>query len=139
MITFKQFLEEAFTNPYDYKKTGDGLYEFNDIVVKIDPTRMSSGLRSFTIYFFKRGAFNAPDWNLSKDGDMAGTLRTFATILKIIDKDLTSRRMKEGEIISFSSYDKKTVPIYTRFAKSLSHKFNMEMAASDGEFMLRKR
>lgn len=138
MFTFKEFIEESFDSSFSVKKMGNSHFSFNDIHVKIHNEKLYGGGDSYEIEFYKLDEKDTKVYNLVRNTNTGTAIKTLSTINRIIEDYLRNIRMKAGDIISFKAYDKKTINLYNRFAKSLSNKFKMEMAASDEQFMLMK-
>lgn len=141
MITFKQFLEEAFNTFYPFVRTTSGKdnkYMFKEYDVLIKRISMSGGHTVFDISFYEESNNNTmPTGNKTP----AEALKVYSTVIKIVDDFLSKTDMKKGDIIQFVAVSDRTRKLYERYTKYLAHKYDMKPAneTSIGFFFLVKQ
>lgn len=135
MITFKQFIAEAFDKPAPYEKVlggNESMFSFTigdrNYYVSINkrevPGRDWNGklVHVYSIGFTVGGA----NYSLTRRND--GTqFRILATVKVIIFNYFKNVRLNTGDMIVFDTYDPSTAKLYTKFANELAKKLNMKL------------
>ena len=115
-MTFKKF-NESFDNPYKYKETTPGTYNFttndgSEINFVIDDAYDEEDKHYCGIRFDRDGEIE-----MTNQGD---AFRIFATVIKIIQKEKSFLKSLDYVVFSGKSSDKSRASLYSVFAKKLN-------------------
>lgn len=140
MISFKQFLAEAFDSSYPYKQLSPDKYIFNDIEVNIQSSpRQHSNNKIYHIVFNIHSDQSLKRFALTNYRTTTEALKTYSTVIHIVDKHMSKVNLSSGDMIEFMSVDTRTNKIYERYTKHLARKYDMEYAFDHGYAQLVKR
>lgn len=158
MITFKQFIAEAFDNPFNYVPDGKHSYRFKTddgerYSVYIGQEKSSIGSGNEYVIVFQYLDYNRSNITKRQSSKLGGSpfalsgknkdsFRILATVKKIVFDYFKSRSLVPGDIIRFDTFDPATAKLYTKFAEQLAKltKTELSMRSKYGgtEFILHK-
>lgn len=151
MISFKQFIVEAFDKPVSYKKVrggNDSMFNFKiedrNYYVSIGRREVASKDRNDKLVHLYSISFMTGDasYSLTKRND-GSQFRILATVKEIIFDYFKNIHLNTGDMIVFDTYDPSTAKLYTKFAVEIAKRLNMKLTTRvqpDGgkDFILQK-
>lgn len=158
MISFKQFLAEAFDNPFNYVPDGKHSYSFKtdggerySVYIGQEKSSIGGGnIYSIVFQYLDYHRSNITKRQSSKfggsqfalSGKNKDSFRILATVKKIVFDYFKSRSLVPGDRIEFDTFDPATAKLYTKFAEQLAKltKTELSMRSKYGgtEFILHK-
>lgn len=136
MKPFRQYIQESLSSSYpiidtDKQIGSDGDRSYKKYVFQPDGSRETYQIRLYYMYGsveveFRRGAF---DFDLVGGTSATVSLRIFATVASVLKQFL--KEHTEITEIYFSSYDKRTVRLYTRFGHMIAKELKWEVDEPD--------
>lgn len=153
MITFKQFISEAFSAPYPFKvfkrdDYHDYTFEVNGnvyevcVAKRVITYKKYGPSRRYDIVFTFYDDEGRDRYNLIRKND-GSQFRILATVKDIIFKHFDSVHLDKYDFITFNTYEGATAELYTKFAKELAKRTQttLEIQPESGsrkKFVLRK-